>query len=366
MQNSTLFVSPHFSHDSHRRANSTYQNLFVPLGQHRLDPAPEFDPVRGLLSRLLADLNRIFRSTDIGLALGVMAIIVVLILPLPSFLLDVLLAISIVFSVLSLMTALFIQTPLEFSSFPTVLLIAAMMRLALNLASTRLILANGHNGPDAAGHDPQGDAAAKQIAQFGVDIGSHAKAARVFFIDSDESKDKINRELYGMEKLRLVQFPAGQVPPHWSLVPSAALPALSAPAAPAAPQHRPGQLSAHEIKRGSPAELQAGPAWTAQQPQFRTLDHDALAATAGLPTTQQPAQSPADAKSLQSQVCVIYIMHCSLVSDAMICCSAERSARDHRRRFSIFLRLRNLRRRFIRLDGLRLDLFRCVAEVTSK
>ena len=81
-----------------------------------------------------------------------MAIIVVLILPLPSFLLDVLLAISIVFSVLILMTALFIQTPLEFSSFPTVLLIAAMMRLALNLASTRLILANGHNGPDAAGH----------------------------------------------------------------------------------------------------------------------------------------------------------------------------------------------------------------------
>ncbi len=45
------------------------------------------------------------------------------------------------------MTALFIQTPLEFSAFPTVLLIAAMMRLALNLASTRLILANGHTAP---------------------------------------------------------------------------------------------------------------------------------------------------------------------------------------------------------------------------
>jgi flagellar biosynthesis protein FlhA len=100
----------------------------------------------------LADLNRLLRSTDIGLAIGVMAIIVVLILPLPPFLLDILLAISIVFSVLILMTSLFIQTPLEFSSFPTVLLIAAMMRLALNLATTRLILANGHNGPDAAGH----------------------------------------------------------------------------------------------------------------------------------------------------------------------------------------------------------------------
>ncbi|HVY50365.1 MAG TPA: flagellar biosynthesis protein FlhA [Devosia sp.] len=100
----------------------------------------------------LGAINKALRSTDIGLALGVMAIIVVLILPLPPFLLDVLLAISIVFSVLILMTGLFIQTPLEFSSFPTVLLIAAMMRLALNLATTRLILSNGHNGPDAAGH----------------------------------------------------------------------------------------------------------------------------------------------------------------------------------------------------------------------
>ncbi len=91
-------------------------------------------------------------STEIGLAVGVMAIIMVLIVPLPPLLLDILLAISIVFSVLILMTALFIQTPLEFSSFPTVLLIAAMMRLALNLATTRLILSDGHNGTDAAGH----------------------------------------------------------------------------------------------------------------------------------------------------------------------------------------------------------------------
>ena len=113
----------------------------------------------GLRLPTLGDLNKLLRSTDIGLAIGVMAIIVVLILPLPPVLLDVLLAISIVFSVLILMTGLFIQTPLEFSSFPTVLLIAAMMRLALNLATTRLILANGHNGPDAAGqkrgHDEQ-------------------------------------------------------------------------------------------------------------------------------------------------------------------------------------------------------------------
>ena len=80
-----------------------------------------------------------------------MAILVVLILPLPSLLLDFALAISITFSVLILMTALFIQTPLEFSAFPTVLLIATMLRLALNLASTRLILSRGHEGTDAAG-----------------------------------------------------------------------------------------------------------------------------------------------------------------------------------------------------------------------
>jgi flagellar biosynthesis protein FlhA len=99
-----------------------------------------------------AQLDNTLRSTDIALAVGIMAIIVVLILPLPPMLLDMLLAISIVFSVLILMTALFIQTPLEFSSFPTVLLIATMLRLALNLATTRLILSEGHNGHDAAGH----------------------------------------------------------------------------------------------------------------------------------------------------------------------------------------------------------------------
>ncbi|RYE09888.1 MAG: flagellar biosynthesis protein FlhA [Hyphomicrobiales bacterium] len=97
-------------------------------------------------------MNTTLRSSDIALAIGIMAIIVVLILPLPPLLLDLLLAISIVFSVLILMTALFIQTPLEFSSFPTVLLIATMLRLALNLATTRLILSEGHNGHDAAGH----------------------------------------------------------------------------------------------------------------------------------------------------------------------------------------------------------------------
>ncbi|HTN63685.1 MAG TPA: flagellar biosynthesis protein FlhA [Devosia sp.] len=94
----------------------------------------------------------VLRSGDIALATAVMAIIVVLILPMPPVLLDGLLAISIVFSVMILMTALFIQKPLEFSSFPTVLLIATMLRLGLNLATTRLILSEGHTGTAAAGH----------------------------------------------------------------------------------------------------------------------------------------------------------------------------------------------------------------------
>jgi len=92
------------------------------------------------------------RRSDIAMAMAVVAILVVLILPLPTWLLDVSLAFSITFSVLILMTALFIEKPLEFNSFPTVLLLATMLRLSLNLASTRLILAHGHEGPTAAGN----------------------------------------------------------------------------------------------------------------------------------------------------------------------------------------------------------------------
>ena len=103
------------------------------------------NPISG--KRILTALNR----GDIGLALGVVFILVVLILPLPRWLMDVSLTISITFSVLILMTSLFINRPLEFNSFPMVLLLATMLRLSLNLASTRLILGHGHEGPQAAG-----------------------------------------------------------------------------------------------------------------------------------------------------------------------------------------------------------------------
>ena len=110
---------------------------------------PTITPGSG--TSVLARAFDVLAHGDIALALGIACILVVLILPMPSWMLDVSLAISMAFSVLILMTVLFIHRPLDFSSFPTVLLIATMLRLALNLASTRLILADGHEGPDAAG-----------------------------------------------------------------------------------------------------------------------------------------------------------------------------------------------------------------------
>ncbi len=101
---------------------------------------------------LFGRISQALRRGEIALALGVVAILIVLILPMPPWLLDFSLAISITLSILILMVALFIQKPLEFSTFPTVLLIATMLRLALNLASTRIILAHGHEGVNAAGH----------------------------------------------------------------------------------------------------------------------------------------------------------------------------------------------------------------------
>ena len=75
------------------------------------------------------EIGNILRRGDIALAFGILTILVVLILPLPAIVLDLFLAISIILSVLILMTSLFIRAPLEFSSFPTILLISTMLRL---------------------------------------------------------------------------------------------------------------------------------------------------------------------------------------------------------------------------------------------
>ncbi|MBX6322338.1 MAG: flagellar biosynthesis protein FlhA, partial [Rhodospirillaceae bacterium] len=109
-------------------------------------------PAGGHPLALLGKLQSVVRRSEIAFALAVIAILTVLVLPLPAWMLDMALALSLTFSVLILMTVLFIARPLDFSTFPTVLLIATMLRLSLNLASTRLILSHGHEGTAAAGH----------------------------------------------------------------------------------------------------------------------------------------------------------------------------------------------------------------------
>jgi len=89
---------------------------------------------------------------DIGFAVGIIGILSVLFVPIPAFVIDLGLAFSIALSVLILMVALWIQRPLEFSSFPTILLVATMLRLSLNIATTRVILSHGNEGSHAAGY----------------------------------------------------------------------------------------------------------------------------------------------------------------------------------------------------------------------
>ena len=95
-------------------------------------------------------MGDLFRG-DVILALGVVGILIFMLIPMPAWMMDVGLSISITFSVLILMTGLFIRTPLEFSTFPVVLLISTALRLGLNVASTRLVLEGGHTGTEAAG-----------------------------------------------------------------------------------------------------------------------------------------------------------------------------------------------------------------------
>ena len=89
---------------------------------------------------------------DIGFAVGIVLILCLFFLPVPATMIDFGLALSIALSVLILMVGLWIQKPLEFSAFPTVLLVATILQLALNISTTRLILAHGAEGPTSAGY----------------------------------------------------------------------------------------------------------------------------------------------------------------------------------------------------------------------
>ena len=100
-------------------------------------------------------LKSIFQPT-ILLALALMAIIVMMILPMPAWVLDLGLAMSFALAILMFTVTLFIERPLDFSAFPTVLLASLMLRLSLNVSSTKLIIGEGHSGTDAAGNVIEG------------------------------------------------------------------------------------------------------------------------------------------------------------------------------------------------------------------
>ena len=99
-----------------------------------------------------AKLRRYAPGTDVGLSIGLVALLSVLVLPLPAFMLDMGLAISLTAGVLVLMVAMFVRRPMDFTSFPILLLLTTLLRLSLNVATTRLILSRGNEGPGAAGH----------------------------------------------------------------------------------------------------------------------------------------------------------------------------------------------------------------------
>ena len=105
------------------------------------------------------------------LPLGILAVVAMMVLPLPAYLLDLFFVTNILVSLLVLMVAMHTYRPLDFSSFPSLLLIATVLRLALNVASTRVVLADGHTGSDAAG---------KVIEAFGKFIIASNYAVGIF------------------------------------------------------------------------------------------------------------------------------------------------------------------------------------------
>jgi len=121
------------------------------------------------------DYQRFAKQGDLLLAGGVVTILFVMLVPLPTFFLDMLLSLSISLSLVILVTSMFMLSPLEFSIFPSLLLVTTLLRLALNVASTRLILMHGDEGTDAAG---------KVIQAFGEFVvgGNYVIGAVIFMI----------------------------------------------------------------------------------------------------------------------------------------------------------------------------------------
>ena len=98
-----------------------------------------------------ARMQSFTKNADIGLAILIVGIMSVMVIPLPSLLLDFLLALSITISMVIVLVAVYVKSPLEFAVFPSLLLITTLYRLSLNVATTRLVLLHGNEGTDAAG-----------------------------------------------------------------------------------------------------------------------------------------------------------------------------------------------------------------------
>src|ERR1700756_3724278 len=113
--------------------------------------------------------------TGIGVPIGVLAVLAMVVLPLPPMALDILFTFNIALSIIIMMAVFYVSRPVEFGVFPTVLLVATLLRLALNVASTRVVLLNGHSGPGAAG---------RVIQSFGEFVigGNFAVGVVVFII----------------------------------------------------------------------------------------------------------------------------------------------------------------------------------------
>src|SRR5690606_5515302 len=103
------------------------------------------------LFHFLKRFEKFTKNADLFMAIGLIAVLSVMLIPLPTILLDLSLTFSLTISLLILVVALYTKKPLEFSVFPSLLLLTTLFRLALSVATTRVILTEGHNGEDAAG-----------------------------------------------------------------------------------------------------------------------------------------------------------------------------------------------------------------------
>ena len=145
----------------------------VPVGQEI--PATLYRAIAEVLAYVYGFMGRVLAGGELVIPLTFVVVVIVMIIPLPTVLLDLLLTVNIAVSLIILLVAMYTLKPLEFSTFPSVLLVTTLLRLSLNVASTRLILLHGHEGAAAAGH---------VIQAFGLFVvgGSYVVGVVIFLI----------------------------------------------------------------------------------------------------------------------------------------------------------------------------------------